>query len=85
MSDFFKTHILEQIKKNEWEPAQIDNFISVEECRFLLEYFRNLRNKSVGKSIFVEREESTKIFFKLDQIPEIAKLYEKINKWPAKA
>tara|TARA_Y100000590_G_scaffold421770_1_gene525810 strand:- start:1273 stop:2181 length:909 start_codon:yes stop_codon:yes gene_type:complete len=80
MSDFFKTHILEQIKKNESDPVQIDNFISVKECSFLLEYFRNLRNKSVGKSIFVEREESTKIFFKLDQIPEIAKLYEKIKK-----
>ena len=79
MSSFFDHNILEEIKKNESPPVTIDNFLSSTECENLINYFRNLKNKSVGKSQYIEREESTKIFFKLDQSTEIEKLYKKIK------
>ncbi len=79
MKDFFNTNILDKIKKNESPPVQIENFLSLAECQNLINYFRNLKNKSVGKSQFIEREESTKIFFKLDQTQEIKKLHQKIQ------
>jgi len=79
MNSFFDKDILVEIKKNESDPVSMDNFISKEECKSYLDYFRGLKNKSVGKSKFIEREESTKIFFQLDQSSEIKKLYEKIK------
>ena len=54
---------LNKIQNSETGVNQIENFISSEECKELLEYFRNLKNKSIGKNQSVEREESTKIFF----------------------
>ena len=65
MSSFFDQNILEEIKKNESPPVQIENFLSLSECENLINYFRNLKNKSVGKSQYIEREESTKIFLNL--------------------
>ena len=79
MTEFFKSEILEKIKQNESETTQINDFLSVDECKFFLDYFRNLKNKSIGKSQYIEREESTKIFFDLNQTNEIKKLYEKIK------
>ncbi len=79
MSPFFDRNILREIKKNESPPVQIENFLSSKECTNLINYLRNLKDKSIGKSQYIEREESTKIFFKLDQTLEIQKLYKKIQ------
>ena len=79
MTSFFNHNILEEIKKNESPPVQIENFLNSAECEYLINYFRNLKNKSVGKSQYIEREESTKIFFELDQTLKIKKLYQKIQ------
>ena len=68
MSSFFDPDILKQIKQYETGVNVIENFVSQDECAELLDYFRNLKNKSVGKSQSVEREESTKIFFNFEQL-----------------
>ena len=65
MSGFFDPDILKQIKGMK-QALMYKNFISQNECSELLDYFRNLKNKSVGKSQSVEREESTKIFLILN-------------------
>ena len=67
MSSFFDENILEKIKKHETGVNVVENFLTKNECDELLDYFRNLKNKSVGKSQSVEREESTKIFFDFEQ------------------
>ena len=45
----------------------------------IFQYFNNLKEKSIGKSWYVEREKSTKIFFKFDQSNELKNLKEKIK------
>ena len=79
MSSFFSEKILKQIKSNESDTVEINNFLSKQECDYFLDYFTNLKNKSIGKSQFIEREESSKIFFKLDQSKELKELKEKIE------
>ncbi len=79
MPDFFNEKILKKIKENETDVVQINNFLSPSECNYFLEYFKNLKNRSVGKSEHIEREESTKIFFQLNQTKELQKLYEKLK------
>jgi len=79
MNNFFNEKVLEQIKKNESEVTEINNFLSKQECDYFLDYFVNLKNKSIGKSQFIEREESSKIFFKLDQSKELKELKEKVE------
>ena len=62
MSSFFPENILKEIKKTESDVFKKKNFLSNTEASELLQYIRNLKNKSVGKSKSVDREESTKIF-----------------------
>ena len=63
MSNFFPDKILKEIKKTESDVLKKKNFLLDNEIKELLEYLRNLKNKSVGKSKLVDREESTKIFY----------------------
>jgi len=79
MSILFENSVLKKIKENESGINEVNNFLSEDECNNLVEYFNNLRIKSIGKSQYIEREESTKIFFKLDQSKEIKNLKEKIE------
>ena len=79
MSNFFSEKVLKEIKKLESEVTKKINFLSEIECKELLEYFRNLKNKSVGKSKSVDREESTKIFFDFNQSGLLKKLKLKIE------
>ena len=79
MSSFFDPDILKQIKQYETGVNVIENFVSQDECAELLDYFRNLKNKSVGKSQSVEREESTKIFFNFEQSKKLLNLRKKIE------
>ena len=50
MSSFFDKNILEKIKEHETGVNIIENFLTQNECDELLDYFRNLKNKSVGNS-----------------------------------
>ena len=79
MSTFFSNNVLKKIKENESEVKVINNFLTEDECNNFIEYFNNLKEKSIGKSQYVEREESTKIFFKFDQSNELKNLKEKIE------
>ena len=79
MSTFFANNVLKKIKENESEVKEIKNFLTEDECNNFIEYFNNLKEKSIGKSQYVEREESTKIFFKFDQSNELKNLKEKIE------
>ena len=79
MHNFFENSVLKKIKENESGIKEVNNFLSEDECNNLVEYFNNLKKKSIGKSQYIEREESTKVFFKLDQSNEIKKLKEKIE------
>ena len=79
MNKFFDKKVLEQIKLNESDVVEITNFLSKQECEHFFDYFTNLKKKSIGKSQFIEREESTKIFFSLDQSNELKVLKEKIE------
>ena len=79
MSGFFDPDILKQIKEHETGVNVVENFISQNECSELLDYFRNLKNKSVGKSQSVEREESTKIFFNFEQSNKLLDLRKKLR------
>ena len=63
MSVLFSPSILEKIKSHETGINCIENFISTSDAEEILDHLRNLKNKSVGKSKSVDREESTKIFF----------------------
>ena len=67
MSIFFEKDVLKKIQENESEVKEINNFLSEDDCNSFLEYFNNLKDKSIGKSQYIEREESTKIFFQLDR------------------
>ena len=79
MSNFFLEKIFKEIKKTESEVVMKKKFLSENECKKLLEYFKNLKNKSVGKSKSVDREESTKIFFDFHQSELVKKLKLKIE------
>ena len=79
MSTFFSNNVLKKIKENESEVKVINNFLTEDECNNFIEYFNNLKEKSIGKSQYVEREESTKNFFKFDQSNELKNLKEKIE------
>ena len=46
MSNFFSEKIFKEIKKTESEVVMKKKFLSENECKKLLEYFRNLKNKS---------------------------------------
>ena len=67
MSGFFDPDILKQIKEHETGVNVVENFISQNECSELLDYFRNLKNKSVGKSQSVEERGKHKNFFNFEQ------------------
>jgi hypothetical protein len=79
MESFFEPDVLKKIKDNESGVNIVDNFLSKDECNELLDYFRNLKNKSVGKSQSVEREESTKIFFDFEQSEKLLNLKKRIE------
>tara|TARA_Y100000389_G_scaffold204648_1_gene258575 strand:+ start:1754 stop:2662 length:909 start_codon:yes stop_codon:yes gene_type:complete len=79
MSSFFEPEVLKEIKKCETGVNEIENFLDISECSEILDYFRNLKNKSIGKSQSVEREESTKIFFDFDQSDKLKKLKKRIE------
>ena len=79
MSIFFEKNVLKQIQENESEIKEINNFLSSDECNDFIEYFNNLKEKSIGKSQYIEREESTKIFFNFDQSKELKNLKEKVE------
>ena len=67
MSNFFSDTIINKIKETESDVLKKKKFLNNGEIKTLLEYLRNLKNKSVGKSKLVDREESTKIFFDFNQ------------------
>ena len=79
MDSFFEPDVLKKIKDNESGVNIVDNFLSKDECNEFLDYFRNLKNKSVGKSQSVEREESTKIFFDFEQSEKLLNLKKRIE------
>tara|TARA_Y100000780_G_C13579839_1_gene376296 strand:+ start:19 stop:921 length:903 start_codon:yes stop_codon:yes gene_type:complete len=79
MSDFFSENVLKEIKKTESEVLKKKNFLAVNEIKELLEYLRSMKNKSVGKSKLVDREESTKIFFDFNQSDFLKKIKIKIE------
>ena len=79
MNNFFPEKILIKIKKFESNPTKKKSFLSENECKEFLDYFTNLKNKSLGKSQLVNREESTKIFFDFDQSANLKKLRNKIE------
>ena len=79
MSDFFSENVLKEIKKTESEVLKKKNFLAVNEIKELLEYLRSMKNKSVGKSKLVVREESTKIFFDFNQSDFLKKIKIKIE------
>jgi len=79
MNIFFSKATLDKIKKTESDVTKKKNFLSTDEIKILLNYLRNLKNKSVGKSMSVDREESTKIFFDFDQSDFLRKLKIKIE------
>lgn len=79
MNNYFTPEILNKIKNYETGIHQIENFLKINECEEIIEYLRNLKNKSVGKSQTVEREESTKIFFDFNQSEDLRKLRKKIE------
>lgn len=79
MSNFFPDTILNKIKETESEVLKKNNFLDNNETKTLLDHLRNLKNKSVGESKLVDREESTKIFFDFDQTEFLKKLKIKIQ------
>lgn len=79
MSKFFDPDIFSKIQSYESGIHEIENFLSLDQCKEILVYFRNLKNKSVGKSKSVDREESTKIFFDFDQSDQLIKLKKRIE------
>jgi hypothetical protein len=81
MSNFFSEKVLKEIKKLESETVNKKKILSENECKEFLEYIRNLKNKSIGKSKSVDREESTKIFFDLNQSELLKKLKLKIEEY----
>ena len=55
MSNFFSEKVLKEIKKFESETTIKKKFLLENECKELLDYFRNLKNKSItGQDITVD-------------------------------
>ena len=79
MKNIFKKDILKEIKKYESPPVIKENFLSKKECKYFLNLFRNMRKKSIGKSKFVNREESTKIFFDFNKNKETKNLKKRLE------
>tara|TARA_B100001057_G_scaffold465736_1_gene522161 strand:+ start:38 stop:940 length:903 start_codon:yes stop_codon:yes gene_type:complete len=79
MENFFKIDVLNKIKNLETGVNCVEKFISKNEAEEILDYLRNLKNKSVGKSQAVEREESTKIFFDFNQTQKLKNLKKRIE------
>lgn len=79
MSNFFHKNTLKKIIEHESPPTIKENFLSKDECKYFLNLFRKMRIKSVGKSKFVNREESTKIFFDFNMNKKTKNLREKIE------
>lgn len=79
MSILFKKDILKKIKDHESSPAVKNNFLSKKECKYFLNLFRNMKVKSVGKNKFVNREESTKIFFDFNKNKETKNLKKRLE------
>lgn len=79
MENFFKIDVLNKIKNLETGVNCVEKFISKNEAEEILDYLRNLKNKSVGKSQAVEREESTKIFFDFNQTQKLKNLRKRIE------
>ena len=79
MKNFFSTDVLEKIKNFETGVNIVEKFISKNDTDEILDYLRNLKNKSVGKSKAVEREESTKIFFDFNQTQKLKQLRKRIE------
>lgn len=79
MENFFKIDVLNKIKNLETGVNCVEKFISKNEAEEILDYLRNLKNKSVGKSKAVEREESTKIFFDFNQTQKLKNLKKRIE------
>lgn len=79
MREFFDENILKKIKDLESGVSEFKNFLSNRECEEVLNYLRNLSNKSSGKSQLVEREESTKIFFNFEQSIILKNIKKKIQ------
>ncbi len=79
MNKFFTNDTLKEIQKYETGINESESFINPDDCKELLEYFRNLKNKSVGKNQSVDREESTKIFFDFNQSDKLKKIRKKIE------
>jgi len=79
MREFFDENILKKIKDLESGVSEVKNFLSNRECEEVLNYLRNLSNKSSGKSQLVEREESTKIFFNFEQSIILKNIKKKIQ------
>ncbi len=79
MKNFFSTDVLENIKNFETGVNTVEKFISKNDTDEILDYLRNLKIKSVGKSKAVEREESTKIFFDFNQTQKLKQLRKRIE------
>ena len=79
MENFFKIDVLNKIKNLETGVNCVEKFISKNEAEEILDYLRNLKNKSVGKRKAVEREESTKIFFDFNQTQKLKNLKKRIE------
>ena len=70
---------MKKIKNFETGVNIVEKFISKNDTDEILDYLRNLKNKSVGKSKAVEREESTKIFFDFNQTQKLKQLRKRIE------
>ena len=79
MENFFTTDVLNKIQNLETGVNCVEKFISKNESEEILDYLRNLKNKSVGNSKAVEREESTKIFFDFNQTQKLKNLRKRIE------
>ena len=79
MDNFFSEKVFKVIRKLESEIIIKKKILSENECKELLEYFKNIKNKSVGKSKSIDREESTKIFFDFNQSELLKKMKLKIE------
>ena len=79
MPKFFNKKTLKEIIKHESPPTVKENFISHDECKYFLNLFRKMPVKSVGKNKFMNREESTKIFFDFNMNKKTKSLKKKIE------
>ena len=79
MDNFFSEKVFKVIRKLESETVNKKKILSENECKELLEYFKNIKNKSIGKSKSIDREESNKIFFDFNQSELLKKMKLKIE------